>query len=192
MGAGAEGGVAEGADGGEDEGDDEHDGVEEAGEVVRVGHGGLDGEKETDAFEAEDGGADGQGEIAGVEELDGWIGAVRGERGEVVVPDVDEAEEDEDVGEEGRGAEFGYVADEGEGDEDDELDCYEGRSAQWSRGGRSDGVEERGQVLGHEDDAGADETDLGDGDGSEDQSAEPGASDHGGQVAVAAPVALSA
>ena len=94
----AEGGIAEGADGGEDDGYDDHDDVEEAGELLRLRHWGLDGEEQADAFEGEDGGADGECKIVGVEQLDCWMQAVRSEGGDVVVPDVDQAEEDEDVG----------------------------------------------------------------------------------------------
>lgn len=88
-GIGAEGGVAEGADGGEDDGDDDHDEVEELGEVLWVLHGGLDGEEEADAFEGEDRGADGEGPGRGVEELDGGVHARVGEGRDVVIPDVD-------------------------------------------------------------------------------------------------------
>ena len=69
----AEGGVAEGADGGEDEGYDDHDDVEEAGEFLRLRHGGLDGEEQADAFKGEDGGADGKGEVARIEQLNCWV-----------------------------------------------------------------------------------------------------------------------
>ena len=93
----AEGGVAEGADGGEDDGYDYHDDVEKAGEFFRLRHRGLDGQDEADAFEGEDGGADSEGEIAGVKQLDCWMQAFGSEGGDVVVPDVDQAEENEDV-----------------------------------------------------------------------------------------------
>ncbi len=109
-GAGAEGGVAEGADGGEDEGDDDHDEVEELGEVLWVHHGGLDGEEEADAFEGEDRRADGEGPGRGIEELDGGVHPRVGEGRDVVVPDVDQADEDEHVGEHGGGAKAGDVA----------------------------------------------------------------------------------
>lgn len=112
-GGGAEGGVAEGADGGEDEGDDDHDEVEELGKVLWVHHGGLDGQEEADAFEGENRRADGEGPGGGVEELDGGVHARVGEGRDVVVPDVDQADEDENVGEHGGGAEAGDVADQG-------------------------------------------------------------------------------
>lgn len=159
-GIGAEGGVAEGANGGEDDGDDDHDEVEELGEVLWVLHGGLDGQEEANAFESEDRGADGEGPGRGVEELDGGVHAGAGEGRDVIVPDVDQADEDEDVGEHGEGAEAGDVADQGQGHEDDDLQAYECDDAERVGMARSDGVEKGEEVFGGEDHAGADEADL--------------------------------
>ncbi|GKT56019.1 hypothetical protein ColTof4_11570 [Colletotrichum tofieldiae] len=187
----AKGGVAQGADGGEDAGDEQHDAGQQGLKVLGPLHARLDGDDEADALKGEDGGADGEGVGARVEELDGRVHAAGGEGRDVVPPDVGDADDDEDVGEQGGRAELGDVADEGEGHDDDGLQGDEGGRVE-RVGAAGDGLEEREPVVGDEDEAGADEADLGQGDGGEDEGAHARARDVLAEVAVAAAVAGAA
>ncbi|GJC91331.1 hypothetical protein ColKHC_00157 [Colletotrichum higginsianum] len=187
----AKGGVAEGADGGEDAGDEQHDAGQQRLKVLGLLHAGLDGDDEADALKGEDGGADGEGVGARVEEADGGVHAAGGEGRDVVPPDVGDADDDEDVGQQGGGPQLGDVADEGERDDDEGLQGDEGGRAE-RVGAAGDGLEEGEPVVGDEDEAGADEADLGEGDGGEDEGAQARAGDAVAEVAVAAAVAGAA
>lgn len=169
-------GVAEGADGGEDAGDDEHDQAQEVLELLRVAHGGVDWDDEPDALEGEDGGANGQGVGARIEELDSGTHALGDEVGDVVLPDVAEADEDEGVGEGGGCPQFGDVADEAQRDQQQGLQGDEGLDAE-RVGAVGDGGQEAEPVVGDEDETGAHEAQLRQGDAGQDDVAHPGAGD---------------
>jgi hypothetical protein len=117
----AEGGVAEGANGGEDDGDDEHDEVEQLGEVLRLLHAGLNGQDEANAFEGENRAANGERESGRAEELDALVDSEFGQAADVVLPDVDHTDQDEDVGKKGGRSKFGDVADQCQRDQKNEL-----------------------------------------------------------------------
>ncbi len=187
----AEGGVAEGPDRGVDDGDDDHDHAEEPLEVLRGLHRRLDRQDQPDALEGEDGGADRQRVVLRVEQDDRLVDALGRDRADVVVVDVREADRDEDVGQQRRGAQLGDVADEGERDQDDQLQ-EDQRGGREGAAAAADGLEEGQHVLRREDDAGADEADLRERDGAEDQPAHPVPHDQLADVAVAAAVVLLA
>lgn len=100
----AEGRVAQRPDRREDARDDEHHQPQQRLELLRVTHRRVDGNDEPDALERENGGADGQGVGLGIEQLDGGAHTIGGQVADVVLPDVAEPDEDEGVGEGGRGA----------------------------------------------------------------------------------------
>lgn len=143
----------------------------------------MDGDDEADAFESEDAGADGEGVCGGVEEAYAGVDAARGEGGDVKVPDVEQADEDEGVGEGGCGAELGDVANEGERDEEQGLEGDEGRGAE-RVGAVGDGVEEGEPVVGDEDEPCADEAELRKSDTGEDDGAHAGARDRLANVTI--------
>lgn len=176
LGAVAKGGVAECADRGEDAGDDEHDQPQEVLELLRLAHGGMNGDDEADALEGEDGGADGEGVGARIEQLDGGTHAVRDEVGDVVLPDVAEADHDKGIGEGGGGAELRDVTDEAQRDQQQGLQGDEGLDAK-RVGAVCDCRQEAEPVVGDEDETCADEAQLRQGDAGQDDVTHPGAGD---------------
>ncbi len=121
LGGGAVRGVGERAHGGEEDGDDDHDEGEDEGEPPRLLHRFLDGDDETHAFEGEDGGADEERPGRRVEGGDVGDAALLHDRGHVVVVQVDQAEHDEDVCDEGGEPELADVADQAQRKEYDQL-----------------------------------------------------------------------
>lgn len=119
--------VAQNTHGCEDDRDDEHDDVEQFTEVLGLCHARLDREYKPDALKCEDGRSNGHGEVARVEELNSRVETSHfADPGYIVPVNVGQADEDEDVSEKGRRAQFGDIADKGERDQCDELDANQG------------------------------------------------------------------
>lgn len=95
-----------------------------------------------------------------VEELDGRIEAVGCDGGDVVVPDVEESDEDEYVRQQCCRPKPGYVTDQSQWYEHNKLNCYECHSADRHRRAWRDGVEERAKIFRNENDARTDESYL--------------------------------
>lgn len=156
---GTEGGVAECAHGKEDGGDNDHDSCEDFGEFFGMFHSFLDWDYKTDTFECEDCGSDEEGPVVGVKGSD--VGeTVRGKGEDVVVVEIEKAEDYEEVGDERGGGEFCHVADHREGEEDENLEEDEVFYVD-DAGAVGYSGDEGGEVLGGEDDVGCSKTDLG-------------------------------
>lgn len=180
----SKGGIAQRADRGEDDRDDDHDEPEEPLEALRLGHGRLDGKDQADALEREDGGANHQRVLFRVEQDDRLVDAVGREGRDVVLVDVSETKENAHIGQQGDGAKLGNVADPGERHQNNHLDRYQGANGQRAAS-VGDGGEKGQNVLGHKDDAGADEAQLRQGDGPEDEVAHALAGNGVAQLSVA-------
>jgi hypothetical protein len=112
--------IAERAHGDKDRGDNDHNPAKDFGELFGVLHGFLDGDDEADSLEGENCCTDEERPVVRVEGAD--VGDAAGRESEdVIVIQVDEAKDDEEVGNQSGSAEFCHITNHREGEEDEHL-----------------------------------------------------------------------
>ncbi|KIH90205.1 hypothetical protein SPBR_00264 [Sporothrix brasiliensis 5110] len=211
LGAGAKRCVAKRADGDVRRRDNGHDDAEQPAKPLGAGHGRLDGQDEADALKGKDGGADCQRIARRVEpQIDRLVHAPAARRNgsHVVRVHVHEADGDEDVAEQGGGAEARNVAHETERDQHGHFESNKGVGRQdavvhaslssssikriAARVGVRHGRRKRRQILGCKDNAGTHKPQLRKRNGPQDQAAHARARNGQANVAVAATIPLAA